>query len=146
MEYADLQGFRIVDISALATVLASLRCPSCIKGNVCLEEDEESKTGLAKHRCRTPIGLVKFTCVMNMLPPMNENSYRDHVKALRNAAESVAKVSKAAGQWGQGVLWACLGWPLWHCCLQWWDRLGGKGGFPHRMGWWQPCQQSQAKL
>lgn len=100
MEYADLQGFRIVDISALATVLASLRCPSCIKGNVCLEEDEESKTGLAKHRCWTPIGLVKFTCVMNMLPPMNENSYRDHVKALRNAAESVAKasMSKAAGQ------------------------------------------------
>ena len=45
-------------------------------------------------------GLVKFTCVMNMLPPMNENSYRDHVKALRNAAESVAKssMSKAAGE------------------------------------------------
>ena len=45
-------------------------------------------------------GLVKFTCVLNMLPPMNENSYRDHVKALRNAAESVAKASmrKAAGE------------------------------------------------
>ena len=37
---------------------------------------------------------------MNILPPMNENSYRDHVKALRNAAESVAKssMSKAAGE------------------------------------------------
>ena len=37
---------------------------------------------------------------MNMLPPMNENSYRDHVKALRNAAESVAKssMSKGAGE------------------------------------------------
>ena len=46
MEYADLQGFRIVDISVLSSVLASLRCPSCTKGNVCLEEDEESKMGL----------------------------------------------------------------------------------------------------
>ena len=37
---------------------------------------------------------------MNMLHPMNENSYRDHVKALQNAAESVAKssMSKAAGE------------------------------------------------
>ena len=26
-------------------------------------------------------GLVKFTCVMSMLPPMNENAYRDHVQA-----------------------------------------------------------------
>ena len=43
-------------------------------------------------------GLVKFTCVMNMLPPMNENAYRDHVKAVRDATESVAKesMSKAA--------------------------------------------------
>ena len=136
MEYADLQGFRIVDISVLATVLASLRCPSCTKANVCLEEDKESKMGLASllvlkctaakcsyhHSFYTSSkiknkvnrravlamrnigvghqGLVKFTCVMNMLPPMNENSYRDHVKALRNTAESVAKasMSKAAGE------------------------------------------------
>ena len=43
-------------------------------------------------------GLVKITCVMNMLPPMNENSYRDHVKVVRTAAESVAlaSMSKAA--------------------------------------------------
>ena len=35
---------------------------------------------------------------MNMLPPMNENAYRDHVKAVRDATESVAKesMSKAA--------------------------------------------------
>jgi len=35
---------------------------------------------------------------MNMLPPMNENSYCDHVKAVRTAAESVAleSMSKAA--------------------------------------------------
>lgn len=140
MKYADLQGFRIVDMSVLATVLASLRCPSCTKGNVCLEEDEESKMGLASllilkctaakcsyhHSFYTSSkienkqafevnrravlamrnigvghqGLVKFTCVMNMLPPMNENSYRDHVQALRNAAEAVAKASmtKAAGE------------------------------------------------
>ena len=43
-------------------------------------------------------GLMKFTCVRNMLPPMNENSYPDHVKAVRTAAESVAleSMSKAA--------------------------------------------------
>ena len=35
-------------------------------------------------------GLVKFTCVVNMLPPMNENCSCDHVKALQTAAESVA--------------------------------------------------------
>lgn len=43
-------------------------------------------------------GLMKFTCVMDMLPLMNENSYCDHVKAVRTAAESVAleSMSKAA--------------------------------------------------
>ena len=46
MEYADRQGFRIVDISVLSSILASLRCPSCTKGKVCFEEDEESKMGL----------------------------------------------------------------------------------------------------
>ena len=38
-------------------------------------------------------GLVKFACVMNMLPPMNENAYRDHVQAVHDAAERVAKES-----------------------------------------------------
>ena len=38
-------------------------------------------------------GLVKFSGVMNMLSPMNENAYRDHVDAIRNAAERVAKQS-----------------------------------------------------
>lgn len=35
---------------------------------------------------------------MNMLPPMNENAYRDHVKAVRDATKSVAEesMSKAA--------------------------------------------------
>ena len=40
-------------------------------------------------------GLVKFAGVMNMLTPMNENSYRDHVTAIRNAAETEAKRSMA---------------------------------------------------
>ena len=38
-------------------------------------------------------GLVKFARGMNMLTPMNENSYRDHVTAIRNAAETEAKRS-----------------------------------------------------
>lgn len=40
-------------------------------------------------------GLVKFTCVMNMLPPMNENAYCNRVKALQDASEIVAKESMA---------------------------------------------------
>ena len=36
---------------------------------------------------------MKFTCVINDLSPMNENSYRDHAKVLQNTAESVAKAS-----------------------------------------------------
>ena len=37
--------------------------------------------------------LTKFTGVMNMPSPMNENSYRDHVAAVKNAAETVCKKS-----------------------------------------------------
>jgi len=35
---------------------------------------------------------------MNMLPPTNENAYRDHVQAVHDAAERTAKesVSRAA--------------------------------------------------
>lgn len=45
-------------------------------------------------------GLVKFACVMNKLPPINENAYQDHVKAMCDAAERAAKnsMSKAADQ------------------------------------------------
>ena len=45
-------------------------------------------------------GLVKFACIMNILPPMNENAYRDHVQAVRDAAECTAKksMSKAADE------------------------------------------------
>lgn len=38
-------------------------------------------------------GLVKFTAVMNMPPPMNENSYRDSVDAVRKAAQNVCQQS-----------------------------------------------------
>ena len=37
--------------------------------------------------------LVKFTGVLNMPSPMNENSFRDHVAAVKNSAETVAKRS-----------------------------------------------------
>ena len=40
-------------------------------------------------------GLVKFSAAMNMLAPMNANAYRDHVKAIHEAAEVVAKASMA---------------------------------------------------
>ena len=51
------------------------------------------------------LGLVKFTYVMNMLPPMNENAYCDNVKALCDATETVANESmcKAALQPASGV-------------------------------------------
>ena len=45
MKYANLQWLTIIDLSVLATVLASLWCPSCRKENVC-PKDKESKTGV----------------------------------------------------------------------------------------------------
>ena len=39
--------------------------------------------------------LPKFTCVMNMPPPVNEHSYRDHVAVVRSAAQAVRKQSMA---------------------------------------------------
>ncbi|CAB4003900.1 Hypothetical predicted protein [Paramuricea clavata] len=38
-------------------------------------------------------GHSKFACTMNMLPPMNENAHRDHVRAIHAAAEVVCKES-----------------------------------------------------
>jgi len=38
-------------------------------------------------------GLVKFACVINMLPPINENAYQDHVQAVHDVAECIAKES-----------------------------------------------------
>jgi len=37
--------------------------------------------------------LVKFTGVMNVPSPMNENSYRNHVAAVKSAAHAVCKKS-----------------------------------------------------
>ena len=43
-------------------------------------------------------GLPKFACTMNMPPPMNESSYRDHVSAIHDAAKVVCNESmKNAG-------------------------------------------------
>ena len=41
-------------------------------------------------------GLVKFAGTMNMNPPMNENSYRDNVDAVRKAAQTVCQQSMRA--------------------------------------------------
>jgi len=38
--------------------------------------------------------LAKFTGVMNMRPPMNENSYRDHVALVRRTAKANCKQSE----------------------------------------------------
>ena len=46
-EGENLQGFRFDDICVLASVFESLQCPSCKQGTLSLEEDEESKMGLA---------------------------------------------------------------------------------------------------
>ena len=45
-------------------------------------------------------GLDKFCSVMNMLPPMQENSFQDHLKAVKNAAQTAAEksMSKAADE------------------------------------------------
>lgn len=40
-------------------------------------------------------GLVKFSAVMDMPPPMNSNAYTDTVKVIANAAEEVAQASMA---------------------------------------------------
>ena len=40
-------------------------------------------------------GLVKFSAVMDMPPPMNSNAYTDTVKVIANAAEEVAQESMA---------------------------------------------------
>lgn len=44
--------------------------------------------------------LVKFWGVMNMLPPMQENLFQDHLKVVKNAAQSAAEkcISKAADE------------------------------------------------
>lgn len=39
--------------------------------------------------------LAKFTCVMNMPLPMNENSYRTHVAVVRSVAQAVCEQSMA---------------------------------------------------
>ena len=140
IDSGGLEGFRFIDISVLASVFETLRCPSCKQGHAVLEEDERAKMGLASllilkctsSKCKFEKsfytsskvdnsqafevnrrvvlatrnigvghqGLVKLCSVMNMLAPMNENSYQDHVKAVRNAAQTAAEksMSKAADE------------------------------------------------
>ena len=45
-------------------------------------------------------GLVKFCGVMNVLPPMQESSFQEHLKAVKNAAQTAAEksLSKAADE------------------------------------------------
>ena len=139
-DLGGLEGFRFIDLSVLASVFESLRCPLCKQGHAVLEEDEKAKMGLASllilkctsSKCKFKKsfytsskvensqafevnrrvvlatrnigvghqGLVKFCCVMNMLPPMNDNSFQDHVKAVRSACQTVAEksMSKAADE------------------------------------------------
>ena len=134
------EGFRFIDISVLASVFETLRCPLCKQGRAVLEEDDKAKMGLAsllilkcsssKCKFENPFytsnkvvnsqafevnrrvvlatrnigvghqGLVKFCSVMNMLPPMQENSFQDHLKAVKNAAQTAAEksMSKAADE------------------------------------------------
>ena len=41
------EGFRFTDISVLASVFETLRCPLCKQGRAVLEEDDKAKMGLA---------------------------------------------------------------------------------------------------
>ena len=42
-------GFRLVDISILASMIHMLLCPICRKSKVCVKEDEKAKVGFATH-------------------------------------------------------------------------------------------------
>ena len=41
--------------------------------------------------------LRDYCCVMNMLPPINENSFQDHVKAVKNAGQHAAEKKNVKG-------------------------------------------------
>ena len=42
-------------------------------------------------------GLVKFCCVLKLLPPMNETFFQDQVKAARKATQAIADKSMSNG-------------------------------------------------
>ena len=69
---------------------------------------------------------------MNMLPPMNENSYRHHVKALQGAAKSVAKesMSRAASEVKSFMNPTTKTSTILQCQEM---EHGGREGFLHRM-------------
>lgn len=46
-ELETTQGFRLIDISILASVFSSFWCPVCKHGRVVMEEDQQAKMGFA---------------------------------------------------------------------------------------------------
>ena len=118
----SIKGFNFVNISILASVFQLFWCPVCKNGHVVLEEDKDAKKGFASllvvkctsHKCsfskqfytsskiekgkafevnRRVVLAARNIEVMNMMPSMHKNSYSDHVKAICNAAQTVAKRS-----------------------------------------------------
>ena len=118
------EGLRFINISVLASVFETLRCPLCKQGHAVLEEEKMGLASLLILKCSSSKckfeklcytfnkvvnsqafnvkrrvvlatrnigvghqGLVKFCSVMNMLPPMQENLFQDHLKAVKNACQ-----------------------------------------------------------
>ena len=131
------EGLRFINISVLASVFETVRCPLCKQGHAVLEEEKMGLASLLILKCSSSKckfeklfytfnkvvnsqafevnrrvvlatrnigvghqGLVKFCGVMNMLPPMQENLFQDHLKAVKNAAQTAAEkcMSKAADE------------------------------------------------
>ena len=132
-----------MDITILAAVIESLRCPLCKQGLIVFEEDQKSKMGLASLfilKCTTRKVLFSqiilhfwqyqqqqsirseqkgcFSdhkhwrrssksheiCLCNKHVAITENAYRDHVQAVHDAAERIAKESVQSCKQSQGVL------------------------------------------
>ena len=128
---------KLINISVLASVFETVRCPLCKQGHAVLEEEKMGLASLLILKCSSSKckfeklfytfnkvvnsqafevnrrvvlatrnigvghqGLVKFCGVMNMLPPMQENLFQDHLKAVKNAAQTAAEkcMSKAADE------------------------------------------------
>ncbi|CAH3032015.1 unnamed protein product, partial [Pocillopora meandrina] len=131
------EGLRFINISVLASVFETVRCPLCKQGHAVLEEEKMGLASLPILKCSSSKckfeklfytfnkvvnsqafevnrrvvlvtrnigvghqGLVKFCGVTNMLPPMQENLFQDHLKAVKNAAQTAAEkcMSKAADE------------------------------------------------
>ena len=121
-------GFRLIDISILMSILNTFLCPKCKSGHIVMKEDITAKMGLVSQlslECSAEMcsysmnfytssrvnnkskafeanrravlamrnigvghqGLVKFCGAMNMLAPMNANSYTVAKASMKSAAE-----------------------------------------------------------